>query len=122
MIRFILREIINSYDTILKIADTPDLLLEGFIWWDTPMWRVQADIDHCIEDVAVVDFGTSVALRGKRGYKIYGANPNCPECFHYVEGSENVVAGVKTILQCFFERGALPDDDLIGLRVIPCLS
>lgn len=120
MIRFILREIINSYDTILKIADTPAMLLEGFIWWDTPMWRVQADIDGVIADVAVVDFGKTASLRGHRSYKIYGANPACPECFHSVDGVENVVGAVKTILQCFFERGALPDDDLIGLRVVPC--
>jgi hypothetical protein len=119
MIKFILREIVNSYDPILKIAETPDLLLEGFVWWNTAMWRVQTDIDGSIEDVAIVDFGKSATLRGHRGYKIYGANPSCPECFHTVDGVENVVAGVKTILQCFFARGALPDDDLIGLRVVP---
>jgi hypothetical protein len=120
MIRFILREVANKFDTILKIADTPDMLLSGFVWWDTQLWRVQADIDHCIEDVAIVDFGKAINLRGQRSYKIYGANPICPECFHTVDGVENVVAGVKTILQCFFDRGALPGHDLIGLRVVPC--
>jgi hypothetical protein len=120
MIRFFLREIANKEDTLLAIADTPEMLLEGFHRWDLQMWLVQADIDGCREDVAVIDLGNKPSQWGKRGYRVYGANPNCPECFHYVEGAESVVASVKTILQCFFARGALPDNDLIGLRVVPC--
>lgn len=119
MIRFYLREIGNTDETLIKIADTPDMLLEGFHRWDLHMWMVQADIDGCREDVAIVDLGNKPNQWGKRGYRVYGANPNCPACFHRVEGAEGVVTTVKTILQCFFERGALPNDDLIGLRVIP---
>jgi hypothetical protein len=119
MIRFLLREFVNNDDTILKIASTPDELLTNFQWWNTRMWRVQAEIDGCIEDIAIVDLGDNPNQWGQRSYRIYGANPVCNDCFHTVDGAENVVVGVKTILACFFNQGRFFPDDSIGVRVLP---